>query len=142
MALEFSTTRRDLALAFSKATDKSRSSLAPINDNEPGARSVNASLADCHPLAILSSRGEYLPARAFISSARPFIHATKLTLGRVVPFGDQLLSQSIADLDHLSIVLSKASSFAGSTNASKRGQELGKVIQGRGRFIQGAAHDD
>lgn len=104
-----------VATALSRAWTCARSSFATaFNELQQGPRADHTALVQTHPLTVFSSRGEYLPARAFISSARPFIHSTKLALGRVQSLPDQLVSQiAAAPVVHLFLRLSSLPSLVG-----------------------------
>src|SRR5690606_5446068 len=99
MALSPSTIAHDGAGAASTAMGiRVRSSLAAINDNEPGARSVNAPLADYHfqfagadaprqrpvSLSLLpEGTGHHLPGRAFVAAPGLSFDVIRLPAGLV-----------------------------------------------------------
>lgn len=131
-----STNRRDGAGRLSMASPAiAQSSLAPINDNEPGARSVFAPLADYHfqfvgadaprqrpvSLSLLPrGTGQHLPGCAFVAAPGLLIHAVKLTLGLVFHLPSQTVSQFLTGrrVIHQSC-LSKVNSRSGSTDSRR-----------------------
>lgn len=134
MALSPSTTAHDGARASSTATGiPARSSLAPINDNEPGARSVNAPLADYHfqfagadaprqrpvSLSLLpEGTGHHLPGCAFMAAPGLSFDAIRLPAGLVQHLPRQTVSQFLTGrrVIHQSCLSSSPSSDGSKTN--------------------------
>lgn len=161
MALSPSTTVRDGAGASSRAMGiPARSSIIVHNEHQQGGavpcsarrlphsrfQFAGADAPRQRPVRFSSSRRtvHHLPGCAFVAAPGLSFHDAKLALGLVQSHPGQLRSQCVAGVRviHLSKRLSKPSSSAGSDNASKWRQELGKVIQGRGSIVQGGGRCD
>jgi len=91
---------------------------------------------------LLPARGGQLPVRAVIAAPGLSIRATRFQPDPAQSLPNQQCLQAFADLGHIRRRLSNLCSLAGSRNASKWRQELGKVTQGRGFIAQGSVRHD
>lgn len=123
----------------------SSSCFAPISDFQRGARPNGAPLAQTRFQIGAGGSSPRRAGAASLSSLR-IGHPIVLSFARANGLCSNAFAHqpfvSIAAAVHLSLCLFKLSSSAGSIDASKRSQELGKVIHERGTIVQGGRCND
>ncbi len=118
--------------------------LTRVNHNTT-SRGICPGPLNSHRLDSLPSRRRVSPLAILLPVNRGTRHLVRATRRQPDPaqsLPNQQCLQAIADLGHIRRRLSNLCSLAGSRNASKRRQELGKVTQGRGFIAQGSVRHD